>query len=148
MKEQVVDMFLYWLDKLEPSLVPSSEQASLVEAVQSKAFDECFPFKQKALQGLGFVCSRFGEFLLPSSSAITDLPPKAPPYSSGTVARSFVQLLRTNKLSSNAKLVDLRSQVPTSFRLLVPQGIMIVDFRLSRIQTSFPGFAILEFHHY
>ena len=119
LKEQVVDMFLYWLDKLEPSLVPSSEQASLAEAVQSKAFDLWFPFKQKALQGLGFVCARFGEFLLPSSSASTDVPPNAPPYSSGTVARTFVQLLRTNKLSSNAKLIDLRSQVPASSFLLL-----------------------------
>lgn len=102
-------MFLYWLDKLEPSLVPRSEQASLAEAVQSKAFEEFFPFKQKALQGLGFVCSRFGEFLLPAAS---EAPTAAgPPYASGTVARTFVHLLRTNKYSSNAKLVDLRSQV-------------------------------------
>ena len=137
LKEQVVDMFLYWLDKLEPSLVPRSEQASLAEAVQSKAFDECFPYKQKALQGLGFVCARFGEFLLPSSSASAELASNAPPYSSGTVARTFVQLLRTNKLSSNAKLVDLRSQV----LLLIYEYVLFLLVRwASRYSSVYSGF--------
>ena len=57
---------MYWLDKLPPSILPKPAEVALHPAPSAAlTMDEgTYQLKQKALPGLGFMCSRYGDYLL------------------------------------------------------------------------------------